>query len=407
MGRCSVMQVFAVVFLIGTVAAITYATGNAPPASDDAVPRAYASAGEEYEPPKKQAVKKAPDDIICNSWHVLAIRANQMPVCITPETAKVLQDRGVIHRILGPTAAYEKSAEIRVEDTSANRVDVASNVTITDLMRENSTGDHNSDKPGSDHKESGNDHKESASRQAVNTYPGRVGMIPASSSSIVNLYITDHDLNLAPNAPETVPVEGLLRFYINDTPIAGPSTMIETGPDTGQFYVRLVLPATIDGRPLSQDDTVNVTYMDQTDRTGQRHETTSSFVLSSTYAQMHSEGEGNKRIGHPFTLRLYDPDANTDSKEENRIPLNRLGFKGEGNTRATLDHRAFDANRSHMVETGPNTGIFEVTIKIPRQIDGRVIHIGDRYEITYHDHSTPSGTTEEIVLKGRIGLYGR
>ncbi|MBL7018792.1 MAG: hypothetical protein ISR81_08095, partial [Nitrosopumilus sp.] len=45
----------------------------------------------------------------------------------------------------------------------------------------------------------------------------------------------------------------------------------------------------------------------------------------------------------------------------------------------------------------------EVQIKIPRQLDGKTIHIGDEYEIRYIDTSTPSGTSEKIILKGRIG----
>ena len=220
----------------------------------------------------------------------------------------------------------------------------------------------------------------------------------------MNFYVTDDDLNTASNAAETISTEGLLKFAINGIPIDGPDTMTETGPDTGQFHVRLELPPTIDGRPITHNDVVDVTYIDQAGRSGEGQSVTKSFTLSSTYAHMQSEGDGKKRIGHEFTLRIYEPDANMDSKEENRIPLNRFEFRSEGSIRVTLDHDAFDANRSHMVETGPNTGIFEVTIKIPRQIDGKVIHIGDWYEITYHDNSTPSGTSEEIVLRGKIGV---
>ena len=44
-----------------------------------------------------------------------------------------------------------------------------------------------------------------------------------------------------------------------------------------------------------------------------------------------------------------------------------------------------------------------VLIKIPRQLDGKTIHIGDEYEIRYIDKSTPSNTNEKIILKGRIG----
>ena len=55
------------------------------------------------------------------------------------------------------------------------------------------------------------------------------------------------------------------------------------------------------------------------------------------------------------------------------------------------------------METGPNTSTFEVMIKIPRELDGKTIHIGDTYEIRYIDRSTPSETSEKVILKGRIG----
>ena len=64
----------------------------------------------------------------------------------------------------------------------------------------------------------------------------------------------------------------------------------------------------------------------------------------------------------------------------------------------------FDANRGYLVETGPNTSMFEIQIKIPRQIDGKTIHVGDWYEIRYIDRSTPSNSDEKIILKGKIGL---
>ena len=75
----------------------------------------------------------------------------------------------------------------------------------------------------------------------------------------------------------------------------------------------------------------------------------------------------------------------------------------KGGIKTTLANPKFDANRSYLVETGPNTSTFEVQIKIPREIDGKVIHIGDTYEITYFDKSTPSGDNEKIILKGKIG----
>lgn len=226
--------------------------------------------------------------------------------------------------------------------------------------------------------------------------------IPASSMAIVNFYITDQDLNLSHSGVETVSTQGLFEFTINGILISGPKNMIETGPDTGQFYVRLELPDSINGRPLNQDDIVLIRYLDKSDYSGEKRVLVKSIPLTKTFANIESSG-GGSRIGHEFTVRIYEPDANLDSKNEDKISLNRLEFRGEDGIRTTLANPKFDANRGYLVETGPNTDTFEVVIKIPREIDGKTIHIGDTYEIRYIDTSTPSGTSEKVILKGRIG----
>ena len=423
----------------------------------------------DLEPPKKQTESGVmPHDVTCRAHHVLAIRVSQEPVCVTPGTAEILAERGIIERIIGPSTATAGTASGETgqaqsgagagagessgdppgdghgtslgADNSTSGVAVSgssgaitgSNATtgavdavggLEEVGAQTPHAGQNSTDSATAGPESGaaaepatnsssSPSPPSASPTAAATdeqdrrsaHQGSVSTIPASSSTVLNFYVTDDDLNVASNAAETIPTEGLLKFAINGIPIEGPDTMTETGPDTGQFHVRLELPPTIDGRPITHNDVVDVTYIDQAGRSGESQSVTKSFTLSSTYAHMQSEGDGKKRIGHEFTLRIYEPDANMDSKEENRIPLNRFEFRSEGGIRVTLDHGAFDANRSHMVETGPNTGTFEVTIKIPRQIDGKVIHIGDWYEITYYDMSTPSGTSEEIVLRGEIGV---
>lgn len=352
------------------------------------------------ESPKKQVETGVmPEDILCKNEYVLAIRTNGSPTCTTMNTAEILIQRGIVDRIIGHTS---ENAAIKT-DLSAELQE--------EQVRIGSGQDNRMDN-GQDNQTTTNTNTTAAQSTATaaqltqkyESHSGSVTTIPASTMSVVNFYVTDHDLNTSPSAPEIIPVGGLLAFTINGISIDGPKTMTETGPNTGQFYVRLELPAAIDGRPLNQNDIVDVTYLDQTDYSGKQQAIKKSFTLSSTYAQMQTEGDGRKRIGHEFRLAIYEPDANRDSREEDRIPLSMFEFKSEGNVRATLDHHAFDANKSHMIETGPNTGIFDIVIKIPRQIDGKIINIGDWYEITYNDYSTPSGTSEEIVLRGKIGL---
>ena len=46
--------------------------------------------------------------------------------------------------------------------------------------------------------------------------------VPASSMSIVNFYVTDHDLNVSHRGIEVISTKGLFEFTINGIPIEGP-----------------------------------------------------------------------------------------------------------------------------------------------------------------------------------------
>ena len=322
-------------------------------------------ANADIESPKKQLKKGiAIEEIQCNVELELIIRNNGMPACVKSETAEKMKIKGIA------------SGPIKFTDLNKEVKEIASGpIKFTDLNKE---------------------------VKAVTASKKEIESIPASSMSIVNFYITDHDLNLAHSGIEKISTKGLFEFTINGITIEGPENMIETGPNTGQFYIKLELPETIDGRPLNQEDVVLIKYLDASDQSGEQRVLVKSVPLTKTFANIGSSG-GGSRIGHEFTLRIYEPDANRDSKNEDKISLNKLEFRGENGIRTTLSNPKFDANSNHLIETGPNTNTFEVIIKIPRELDGETIHIGDKYEIRYIDTSTPSNTNEKIILKGKIG----
>ena len=296
----------------------------------------------DIESPRKQMkMGISAEDILCRNGLELVIRTNGIPACVKSETSDKMQKRGIAF-----IAEFTKS-----EVTKSGK---------------------------------------------------KVVTVPASSMSIVNFYITDHDLNLARSAVEVVDTKGLFEFTINGIIIQGPKNMIETGPNTGQFYLKLKLPETINGKQLSQDDIVLIKYLDKSNLSGEQRVQAKSIPLTKTFAEIETSG-GGSRIGHEFILRLYEPDANRDSRDEDKISINKLEFRSEGGIKTTLANPKFDANSNYLIETGPNTNIFEVQIKIPRQIDGKTIHIGHEYEIRYIDKSTPSGTDEKVVFMGKIG----
>lgn len=306
------------------------------------------SADATMDSPRKQMSRGVlVEDILCREGLELVIRTNGNAACVRPETADRMEKAGILFI---PIKFLDLQKEIKTVPASKTEMQT----------------------------------------------------VPASSMSIVNFYITDHDLNIAHSGVEVVSTQGLFEFTINGIPINGPKNMIETGPDTGQFYIKLELPDTINGRPLSQDDIVLIKYLDDSDYSGEKRVLVKSVPLTKTFANLQTSG-GGSRIGHEFTVRIYEPDANRDSKNEDKISLSKLEFRGEDGIRTTLANPKFDANSAYLVETGPNSNIFEVQIKIPRQLDGKTIHIGDEYEIRYIDTSTPSGTSEKIILKGRIG----
>ncbi|MEM3006515.1 MAG: hypothetical protein QXW37_01685 [Candidatus Nitrosotenuis sp.] len=312
--------------------------------------------------PRKQLANKiSPEDVVCKQGRVLVITSSKIPLCIKPTTAEKLEKRWGALIVISEQVSQKTEPKKTVPSEA----------------------------------------KSSAIKSQTTKTQSKIESVPAAGGSTVNFYITDDDLNTSPNGIDVIDTAGLLEFTINGVQIEGPQTMTETGVNTGRFYVKLVLPETINGRPLTQDDVIVVRYFDQSDAAGESRTVSSSLALSRTYAQM--EKSGGQRIGHDFTVSVYEPDANLNSKEVDKIPLSSIEFRAEGGIRTTLANPAFDANSSHLLETGENTGVFSVVIKIPRTVEGKTLHIGDWYDLRYIDASTPSGTSEKIVLKGRIG----
>ena len=240
-----------------------------------------------------------------------------------------------------------------------------------------------------------------------------LGTIPTlsdafASSNIIppggtlNLYLSDDDLNVSRSGFDTVSTEGILEFFINGISISGPKTMTETAPNSGVFLAKIVIPTIIDGKPVDNGSTLTVRYNDQSDASGNTKTTSKSFTIMNSFAQLGVDK--NPRIGHDFTVLLYEPDANLDSDDVDKISLNKIQFKAKNGIKTTLANPAFDANSSFLLETGENTNLFAVTVKIPREIDGKTVHIGSWFELTYVDNSSPSQTTEEIEFSGKIGL---
>lgn len=296
-----------------------------------------------------------PEEVVCQEGKELIFKAkNGFPVCVWPQTAEMLIERGWGTNIpttqpIIPQAKEKAKSTVQGSDSTINTVE----------------------------------------------------MVPAASGTALNFYLNDDDLNTSPNGVDVISTDGLIEVTVNGVSIDIPSTMTETTPSSGTFFFKVSLPATINGQPIDQDDIVLIKYFDQTDASGQKRTVSSSFALTKTFANLDVPSNCS-RIGHELTIRIYEPDANRDSKNEDKIPLSYIEFRSES-IRTTLANSAFDARPSYLLETGPNSDTFEAKIKIPRTVGGQTIHIGDWYELRYIDASTPSGTSEKVILKQRIG----
>lgn len=219
---------------------------------------------------------------------------------------------------------------------------------------------------------------------------------------ILNFYINDDDLNTSHSGIDEISTSGLLEFTINGIPIQGPSKMIETSQDSGIFVVRLNIPTTINGRSLQQGDTLVITYNDESDYSGNPTTISKSITVTKHNTEFSTSAK-NIRIGQRFQVKIYDPDFNLDSRKVDSIPLNLIEFRTENGIRVTLNNDVFDAKTPSLRETGKNTNLFIVSIKMPKEIDGKRLKIGASAQLRFTDTTTPSRTTEILKTDIKIG----
>lgn len=234
----------------------------------------------------------------------------------------------------------------------------------------------------------------------VIAFPAGAGINPGG---VLSFYVYDDDLNTSQRGIDQVLTSGLLEFTINGIPIQGPSRITETSQDSGIFVGRLNIPNTINGRALQQGDTLIIEYSDESDYSGNPM-TISKSIAVTKHNTSFSTSAKNIRIGQTFQVKIYDPDFNLDSRNIDSIPTRLIEFRTENGIRATLDNEAFDARTTSLRETGKNTNMFVVTVKMPKEIDGDRLKIGAPAQLRFTDTTTPSRTTETLKVDIRIGL---
>ena len=165
------------------------------------------------------------------------------------------------------------------------------------------------------------------------------------------------------------------------------------------------------------DDTVTVSYMDIGAAGGDGRAVAAGTGVRSHAGSVHF-GDASYGIGRPVTLTLIDPDLNTDHArvetfnvvDDAASPhvdavasggsiLLEITIKGERYSRCTIDGVEYGGLASTgfaLVETGPATGVFEGSFKLPTKVcsaDGvsLVSPAGGRIDVRYYDYAYGGG----------------
>ncbi|MHA7734775.1 hypothetical protein [Nitrosopumilus sp. S6] len=204
---------------------------------------------------------------------------------------------------------------------------------------------------------------------------------------------------------ETSPSSGVFQFNLPIRYVDGPSsTKCPVTPDSG--FTKLdktksgvlsrfdVSPST-GNYCILHGDVITVEYSDQADASGSKRTVSDSAAFDLRIGTLQSDTQSYV-IGRNAIITLIDPDLNFDSKKAETYSLDVLEWDSD-NARATMgplggtatkNGKIFDAQPFGLRETGDSTGIFQTTIEIPSEINGKPLDRGETIKLTYTDWGT-------------------
>ena len=217
--------------------------------------------------------------------------------------------------------------------------------------------------------------------------------VPADDASVVvHVSVRDADFDESSSNVESIRLA-------NDTPpvvvrigeqaVAALGTvdnpLSETFGDSGVFEASVEIGG---GNAIGQGSVITVSYTDPTGASGSENTVTDSAVFDLRSATLQSD-RSSYVIGQDALLTLIEPDLNLDSADRETVPLALIGWDSEAG-KADLGDAAFGAVPQSLRETGPDTGVFQVVITIPKAINGNALERGEPITLTYVDEG-PSG----------------
>ena len=218
--------------------------------------------------------------------------------------------------------------------------------------------------------------------------------VPADGASIVvHVSVRDADFDESSSSVESIRLA-------NDTPpvvvrigeqaVAALGTvdnpLAETFGDSGVFEASVEIGG--GDAAIGQGSVITVSYTDPMGASGSENTVTDSAVFDLRSATLQSD-RSSYVIGQDALLTLIEPDLNLDSADRESIPLELIGWDSEAGE-TDLGDATFGAVPQSLRETGPDTGVFQGVITIPKAINGNALERGEPITLTYVDEG-PSG----------------
>ncbi len=143
-----------------------------------------------------------------------------------------------------------------------------------------------------------------------------------------------------------------------------------------------------------QGDIITVQYTDPTDASGEPNSVTDSATFDLRNAVLQSD-KSVYIIGSDMILTLIEPDLDLDNDGAETYPLDLVEWDSDAGTTSMgkfgTDPNAFDPEPNAFRETGDSTGIFQVVVEMPEELDGDKLERGEEIELEYTDWG-PSGS---------------
>jgi len=256
------------------------------------------------------------------------------------------------------------------------------------------------------------------------THPSHVSLafLPATPTTLT-IQVDDPDYNISANGEDTLPLSTVKVFVKRGSDGTGnllaglTGSFVETDPQSGLFEYDLEISQGSDsitnlagGGFIKQGDIISIQYTDENDASGSQNTVTDSATFDLRNAVIQAD-KSVYIIGSDAIITLIEPDLNLDSETEETLSLELIEWDSDAGT-TTLANDIFSAQPAGLRETGPNTGIFQVVIEIPKEVDpGDKLERGEQIFLEYVDNG-PAGADyigdddEDITLNIFTSNFG-